>query len=64
MGNNKNVKCEVNLKSGLLTVTVDLSKEQGPSSSGKTVIIGTTSGAVEIADGVYANVNIYKKAKK
>ena len=34
----------------LLTITVDLSKEFGPSSSGKTIIIASTEGNVTIPE--------------
>ena len=56
----KNIKTEVN--GDILTITVDLSKEQGMSKSGKTMIIATTSGNIAI-DGrdEIMGVNIYKK---
>lgn len=41
-GNAKNVDMKV--EGNLLTITVDLSKDYGPSKSGKTVIIATTEG--------------------
>jgi hypothetical protein len=33
-----------------LTITVDLSKEFGPSASGKTIIIASTEGSVSVPD--------------
>lgn len=42
----KNV--ELSVTGNVLTITVDLSKEFGPSSSGKTKIIATTEGNVSI----------------
>jgi hypothetical protein len=56
----KNVKVEVD-KKGILTITVDTTKSQGMSASGKTEIIGTTSGNVEVEDsGVFVGLNVYK----
>jgi ABC-type uncharacterized transport system YnjBCD ATPase subunit len=44
-----------------LTITIDLSKSQGPSKSGKSTVIATTGGNKEIATGVYMGLNIYRK---
>ena len=38
----KNV--EISVAGNILTITVDLTKEFGPSSSGKTIIIASTAG--------------------
>jgi len=45
-----------------LTITVDLSKDHGPSKSGKTIIIATSSGnkPIEGTDAVIG-LNIYTK---
>lgn len=56
----KNVQVEV--KGKKLILTVDLDKEFGLSSSGKTVIIGSTGGNKEVSEGVFAGVNVYKYA--
>ena len=53
----------ITVKGNKMIIEVDLSKEQGPSQSGKTIIIGTTAGAVEVAPGVKANINVYKTKK-
>ena len=42
----KNISMEVS--GNVLTVTIDLSKDQGPSKSGKTVVIASTAGNVDI----------------
>jgi ABC-type polar amino acid transport system ATPase subunit len=55
---------EVKAEGKKAVLTVDLSKEIGPSASGKTTVIATTSGAHEIAPGIIANITIYKKAAK
>lgn len=45
-----------------LTITVDLSKDHGPSKSGKTIIIATSSGnkPIEGTDAIIG-LNIYTK---
>ena len=47
----------------LLTITIDLAKEYGPSASGKTIIVATTEGNQSIPgrEGVKIGVNVYKK---
>jgi len=56
----KNVEMAVN--GNILTITVDLSKEFGPSSSGKTIIISSTEGNVSIpARDEKIGLNVYKK---
>jgi hypothetical protein len=57
----KNV--EMKAEGNILTIKVDLTKECGPSSSGKTIIIASTEGNVAI-DGheeIKVGLNIYKK---
>jgi hypothetical protein len=57
----KNV--EMNVEDDILTIKVDLSKEFGPSSSGKTIIVGSTEGNVAIPgkEEVKIGLNVYKK---
>ena len=56
----KNV--EMSVEGVLLTIQVDLSKEFGPSSSGKTTIIASTEGNVNIPErDEKIGLNIYKK---
>jgi hypothetical protein len=56
----KNVEMKVN--GDILTITVDLSKEFGPSSSGKTIIIASTEGNVSVpAREVKVGLNVYRK---
>jgi hypothetical protein len=46
----------------VLTITVDLTKEFGPSSSGKTTIIASTEGNVTIPDREEkVGLNVYRK---
>jgi hypothetical protein len=60
----KNV--EMSLEGNTLTIKVDLSKEFGPSASGKTIIIASTEGNVTIPGQEEAKVglNVYRKQKK
>ena len=56
----KNV--EMSVEGNILTLKVDLSKEFGPSSSGKTIIIGSTEGNVSVPDrDEKVGLNVYKK---
>ena len=56
----KNVQMTV--AGNLLTITGDLSKEFGPSSSGKTIIIASTEGNVTIPEREEKiGLNVYRK---
>lgn len=57
----QNVKLKV--EGTILTIEVDLSKVVGPSKTGKTVIIATTSGnqSVPSHPGVSVGLNVYTK---
>jgi hypothetical protein len=56
----KNV--EMSLLGNILTITVDLSKEFGPSSSGKTIIIASTEGNVAVPNREEkVGLNVYRK---
>jgi hypothetical protein len=57
----KNV--EMKVEGNILTIKVDLTKEFGPSSSGKTIIIASTEGNISVPGNEEAKigVNVYKK---
>ena len=57
----KNV--EMTIEGNILTLKVDLTKEFGPSSSGKTIIIASTEGNVSVPDDEEKKIglNVYKK---
>jgi hypothetical protein len=57
----KNV--EMKVEENILTIKVDLTKEFGPSSSGKTIIIASTEGNVSIPEkeSIKVGLNVYKK---
>jgi ABC-type cobalamin/Fe3+-siderophores transport system ATPase subunit len=53
---------DVKVKGNQLTITVDLSKEFGPSASGKTIIIASTEGNQKIEGTVAVlGMNVYRK---
>ena len=56
----KNV--EMSVEGSVLTIKVDLTKEFGPSSSGKTIIIASTEGNVTIPNREEKiGLNVYRK---
>jgi ABC-type molybdate transport system ATPase subunit len=57
----KNV--DMKLDGDILTIKVDVTKEFGPSSSGKTIIIASTEGNISIPekDEIKIGLNVYKK---
>ena len=56
----KNVQMVV--EGNILTIKVDLSKDFGPSSSGKTIIIASTEGSVSVLDREEkVGLNVYRK---
>ena len=52
----------MSIKGKMLTIEIDLDQDFGPSKSGKTIVIATTSGNKEIKErpGVHIGVNVYK----
>ncbi len=54
---------DMKLEGNILTIKVDVTKDFGPSSSGKTIIIASTEGnqAVEGKEDVKVGLNVYKK---
>ena len=54
---------EMKLEGDILTIKVDITKEFGPSSSGKTIIIASTEGNISIPekDDVKIGLNVYRK---
>ncbi len=57
----KNV--EMKVEENILTIKVDLTKEFGPSASGKTIIIASTEGNISIPekDAIKIGLNVYRK---
>ncbi len=56
----KNVQMTVD--GSILTIQVDLSKEFGPSSSGKTIIVASTEGNVAVPNrDEKVGLNVYRK---
>ena len=56
----KNVQMSV--AGNILTITVDLSKEFGPSSSGKTIIVASTEGNIAVPErDEKIGLNVYRR---
>jgi hypothetical protein len=59
----KNVDLKIEKKR--LVIEIDLSKEFGPSESGKTIIIASTEGSQKIGvEDIVLGLNVYKKNPK
>lgn len=58
----KGQNCDMVVKGNVLTITVDLGANLGQSSTGKSQIVATTGGNVEVVgtDGIKIGLNIYK----
>ena len=56
----KNV--EIKTEGTILTVKIDLSKNQGPSKTGKSILIASTEGNTAISPGLFMGLNVYRKA--
>lgn len=56
---------ETKVEKNKLVITVDLSKNYGPSKSGKTQIIASSAGPQEVEGnpGVFVGVNVFKKGR-
>jgi len=53
---------QMTVAGNILTITVDLTKEFGPSSSGKTIIIASTEGNVAVPErDEKIGLNVYRK---
>lgn len=56
----KNIAMDV--KGDMLTIKINLAEDQGPSKSGKTILIATSEGNQPVpgSDGVKIGLNVYK----
>lgn len=56
----KNIDMQV--QNNILTIKIDLSKEFGESKSGKTIIVATSAGNINVPDndGIKLGINCYK----
>jgi hypothetical protein len=63
-GGNAVQNIEATVKGDILTLKIDLTKEFGKSSSGKSLIIASTEGNVSVEDreDIKMGINIYTKA--
>lgn len=53
---------EIKIEGNKATIVIDVSKTFGPSKSGKTLIVASTAGFVQLAPGVSICLNAVKKA--
>lgn len=52
---------EMELSGSILTIKIDLSQEHGPSSTGKSIKVASTSGNVPLGvDGIRIGINAFK----
>lgn len=64
MGVGKPSNFKFTIENNTLTITVDLNKELGLSRSKKNILIATTSGSLQIAKGLWLNLNVYKAGQR
>lgn len=52
---------EIKKSGNILTITVDLSKNSGPSKSGKSIVIASTLGntLIDLEKKIYLGLNVY-----
>jgi len=56
---------KTSLKGSILTVEIDVSQPGAPSGSGKSLVVGTTSGAISVeGTDIQLNVNAYRVLPK
>ena len=57
---------QIEVKDNKAVITIDLSKDFGPSKSGKTIVVATTRGNVPIpgSDTIKIGINCYKYLEK
>ena len=55
--------CDMKLNGNILTIMVDVSKEFGKSTSGKSIIIASTEGNISIPEkeDIKIGLNVYRK---
>ena len=55
--------CEMKVAGNILTITVDISKDYGKSSSGKSTVIASTEGNISVPEknDIKIGLNVYKK---
>lgn len=56
----ENIKVTHDKEKKKLHIEVDLSKEVGPSESGKTILIAKTGRSEQVAPGVFLGLNLYR----
>lgn len=58
--------CKIDIDGNVMTITIDLSTDLGPSKSGKSNIVATTAGNVTVGtppNSVTVGLNVYRKTQ-
>lgn len=55
---------EMTLEGRILTIKIDITKELGPSKTGKSILVATTEGNKSLpgVEGMKVGINVYKRA--
>lgn len=63
MPNEKQKNCDVQVVNKKIVITIDPTKEFGPSSTGKTTIVASSGGSIDVPGypGVKLGLNVFKK---
>jgi hypothetical protein len=54
---------ETVMRDGKLIISIDTSVKLGPSKTGKTEMVATSRGVINLEDGLQLNLNLYRKRK-
>ena len=60
----ENISIDWSADNTKLIITVDVTKDEGMSSSGKSTIVASTHGAADVGKGLQLGLNLYKPVKK
>jgi hypothetical protein len=55
-----NVDYDIDEANGILTIHVNLKEEQGRSKSGKTIVVASTQGNINVDGRHFLGLNVYK----
>ena len=55
-----NITVKHDVATGLVTITIDTKREEGPSKSGKTIVVATTGGFMRLPNGMSLGLNLVR----
>lgn len=58
-----NIKYEWSSDEKTLIVTIDATRDEGKSSSGKSTVIASSHGAIDVGNDMQLNLNLYKRLR-